>query len=95
MSIVVHSFVFDSANEDKITAHGLTPAKVMEVLERRHLVVRNRRERRAAYLLVGKDRSGSCISVPIEPMPQQGVWRPVTAWPCKIHELRRLEQAKG
>ena len=89
----VADFLFDSENEDEMSAHGLTPRKVIQVLENRHIVVANRRRRRARYLIVGRDNSGACITIPIEPTRDPVVWRPVTAWPAKDYERQWLERS--
>jgi hypothetical protein len=87
----VADFVFDDENEDKIAAHRLTQRRVLQVLENAHIIVPNRRGRRAPFLIVGRDNGGACISIPIEPTNYPLAWRPVTAWPSKENERQRLE----
>jgi hypothetical protein len=53
--------------------------------------MRNRKGRRAPYLVIGEDHGGACIAIPIEPTYDEAIWRPVTAWPCKAHERSRLK----
>ena len=43
----VAGFLFDDENEEEMAAHGLTPRRVIQVLENKHIVVANRRGRRA------------------------------------------------
>ena len=86
----VNEFVFDDDNEEKFAVHGVTPRQVHQVLQNDWIIFRNRRARRAAYLLIGTDSSGRCIAVPIERTHNQGLWRPVTAWYCKPSEESRL-----
>jgi hypothetical protein len=43
----VAGFLFDGENEDEMAAHGLTPRRVIQVLENNHIVAPNRWERRA------------------------------------------------
>lgn len=88
--IEIERFLFDAENEEKFSAHGISLYKVYQALQNRYVVVRNRKERRASYLFVGEDDGGMCIAVPIEPFGASGVWRPVTAWPCKGHEKALL-----
>jgi hypothetical protein len=88
----VADFLFDDEKEDKIAAHRLTQRRVLQVLENSHIVVPNRRGRRAPFLIVGKDSSGACITIPIEPTRDPLVWRPVTAWPAKQSERQHLER---
>jgi hypothetical protein len=89
----VAGFLFDDENEEEMAVHGLTPRRVIQVLENNHIVVPNRRERRAQYLIVGRDNGGACITVPIEPTRDPLVWRPVTAWPSKDYERQWLERS--
>jgi len=91
MSDVI-DFLFDDENEDEMAAHGLTPRRVLQVLDNFHIVVPNRRERRAPLLIVGRDSGGACISIPIEPTRDPLIWRPVTAWPSKDSERQQLER---
>jgi hypothetical protein len=88
----VADFLFDDENEDKMAAHGLTPRRVLQVLDNVHIVVPNRRGRRAPSLIVGRDSGGACISVPIERTRDPLIWRPVTAWPSKDSERQQLER---
>jgi hypothetical protein len=85
-------FLFDDENENKIAAHRLTSRRVLQVLENKHIVVPNRRHRRASFLIVGRDNGGACISVPIERTRDPLVWRPVTAWFSKGSERQQLER---
>jgi uncharacterized DUF497 family protein len=88
----IESFLFDEENEDKIAAHGLSVRQVLQVLGNRHLVVRNRKERRGLYLILGQDDGGACIAIPVESTYEATVWRPITAWPCKLHERMVLDK---
>ena len=88
----VADFLFDHENEEEMAVHGLTPRRVIQVLENKHIVVPNRRRRRAQYLIVGRDNGGTSITIPIQPTGDPLVWRPVTAWPSKDHERQRLER---
>lgn len=77
---------FDDENVEEMAAHGVRPRQVMQVLNNRPRVARNRKDRRAKYLLVGVDDGGACIAIPIQPTRDATTWRPVTAWYCKRHE---------
>lgn len=81
----------DDENEEKFSSHGISASRVLQLLEGGRAVVPNRRGRRAMYLFVGRDSGGACIAVPIEPTHETGLWRPITAWPCKQSEERLLE----
>ncbi len=86
----IEVFVFDDINEKKFAAHGVTPEQVLQVLDNDHVILRNRRERRAAYIVIGRDDGGACIAVPVEPTYEANAWRPVTAWYCKWSEWVRI-----
>ena len=89
-SPVVEGFAFDERNEAKIEYHGLDIALVLSVLDNRYTIRPNRKWRTASHLIIGWDRQGRCIAVPIEPTPEPGIWRPVTAWFCKPGEQALL-----
>jgi len=88
----VADFLFDDENENKMAAHALTPLRVLQVLDNAHIIVPNRRRRRASFLVIGRDKGGACISVPIERTRDPLIWRPVTAWLSKDNERRQLER---
>jgi uncharacterized DUF497 family protein len=89
----VLGFAFDDENSDKIARHGLSERQVLQVLENEFLLLRNRKERRASYLVIGQDHGGACIAIPIEPTYDEVIWRPVTAWPCKGSERAKLKSS--
>lgn len=91
----VREFLIDDENEEKFALHGLSSRQVLQVLDGPHVVVPNRKRRRARYLLIGRDRGGTCIAVPIEPTHRPALWRPITAWLCKHQERRALEQGRN
>jgi hypothetical protein len=88
--IRVVELVIDDENVDKFWQHGVDPADVVEVLLFPRVVRKNRKERRASHILIGRTRRGACLAMPIEPTAEAGVWRPVTAWPCKPSEWALL-----
>ena len=88
--IAVEGFVIDDDNTEKFWEHGLYPEDVVEVLLFPRLVRRNRRDRRASHILIGRTEHGDCLAIPIEPTTEPGVWRPVTAWRCKASEWALL-----
>lgn len=84
--LILYGFLIDDDNEPKFWHHGLTAESVLQVLDHQHRIKRNRKERRASHLVIGRDRQGQCMAIPIEPTHDPHVWRPVTAWPCKPYE---------
>jgi hypothetical protein len=86
----VTGFLIDDGNEDKFARHGLRYQQILQILEIEYVILRNRAGRRAPYLAIGRDNSGMCVTVPIEPITDPTMWRPVTAWACKRHERALL-----
>lgn len=89
---VIETFLIDDENEEKFAKHRVSVRQVLGVLDNVHLVLRNKRNRRGLYLVIGRDSSGLCIAVPVEPTYNPAVWRPITAWPCKSQEYTLLEK---
>jgi hypothetical protein len=75
---------------DKLWAHGLRPSQVRTILSRRWVAIRNRPDRAAPYLLIGRDDQGRCLTMPIVPTDDPLVWRVVTGWYCKRSEVAKL-----
>ncbi|MDO8614993.1 MAG: hypothetical protein Q7T33_04570 [Dehalococcoidia bacterium] len=91
----IRSFLIDDTNERKFNRNHVYAHQVEQILENRHLVVPNRRNRRGAFLIIGLDHGGKCISVPVEATNDPTIWRPVTAWPSKGYEEAKLKQKGG
>lgn len=91
-SPVIHDFLIDDENEEKFAAHGVSARQVAQVLDSAYLVIPNRKRRRGLYLVVGRDHGGSAITIPVENTRQPTVWRPITAWFSKPHELALLQR---
>ena len=89
-SPIIEGFLIDDVNEAKFAVHGLSARQVVQVLDNIHIVVPNRKRRRAKYLVIGRDNGGGCMAIPIEPTHILHLWRPITAWPCKDREQTLL-----
>lgn len=89
---IIQDFQFDADNLDKLATHRLSDWQVAEILDNEHVVVPNRKRRRAKYLVIGLDNAGNCLTVPVAPTSDRGVWRPVTAWRCKDSERAKLQR---
>ena len=76
--------------DDKMGIRGIGIDQVLDMLDNPYVVDRNRRNRAAEYLFIGRDNSGRCITVPILPADEPEVWRAVTAWYCKPSEAAKL-----
>ncbi len=93
-SPIVEGFLFDDRNEAKIEYHGLDPDLVLSVLDNRFTIRPNRRWRTASHLIIGQDHQGRCVAIPVEPTPEPGIFRPVTAWFCKPSEMALLPKGR-
>ena len=88
----IDTFLFDEENEEKISAHGLSVYRVVQLLDNKNIIMPNRKRRRGKYLIIGRDNGGTYISVPIESTNKYGLWRPITAWPSKKGEKTILKK---
>jgi uncharacterized DUF497 family protein len=91
-SILIDAFLFDEENEEEFAVHGISANQVAQVLDSVYVIFKNRKNRRGLYLLVGRDKGGLCISIPIERTNMTHVWRPITAWQSKTGERTALEK---
>ena len=91
-SSLIEGFLIDDENEQKFAAHGVSARQVLQVLGNPHIIARNRRRRKASHMVIGQDDGGRCIAIPVEATPGPGLWRPITAWPCKEIERNALER---
>lgn len=91
----IWDFLIDDHNVEKFASHGISPRQVLQVLTNPHIVVPNRRERAAKYLIIGQDDGGACLAIPVIPTHDPILWRPVTAWYCKDREEKALEERRS
>lgn len=83
------------AVEDHIWRHRITAEEVDSVLDGVYIVRPNRiNDRTATHILIGRDRRGRCIAIPIIETNDTGSWRVVTAWPCKAREQDELRRRR-
>lgn len=89
-SPTILDFHFDAENEDEIAAHHLTPRRVLQILDGRIVKSPNKKGRRGAWLVIGRDHGGAAITTPVEPTHDPVVWRPVTAWLSAPQEKAKM-----
>ncbi len=89
----VDAFAWDADNEEKIAGshRAITPDDVDEVLLRRYASFRNKRGRRGAYQIVGRDSHGRYLTIIVEPHDRR-VWRPVTVWESSDGERNKAQK---
>jgi hypothetical protein len=92
---LVRGFMIDDDNAEKLAHHGIAEFQVLQVLEDQFYIGRNKRGRRASHLVIGYDYGGACLTIPIAPTQQPGVWRPVTGWYSTPAERARRDRYGG
>lgn len=93
-NIEVADFDLTERTEDKMWVHGVVVDQLYEVIAREYVVVRNRPNHPAPYVLIGRDAQGRCLTIPIAPTDDRYIWRPITAWTCKPREAAKLRQRR-
>lgn len=74
----------------KAARHGIILPQLYAVLDNRHVLTRNRKDRAASHVLIGRDDQGRCLAIPVAPTEDPLIWRPITAWYCKPSEAAKL-----
>ena len=82
MTIEVHNLEWDEAGEEHVAKHGLTVREVNQIVANPHVVVRNRKDRRAHYLMIGSTHGGEIVTVALQKTREAGTWRVATAYPA-------------
>ena len=85
----IETFLIDAAVEAALEEHGLNEARLIETLDNRLVWFPSGDEVRGDYLVVGVDRRGVHITMPIVPTHEPGLWRPLAAWPSTDEEQAR------
>lgn len=86
--------LFDDANLAKLGAHDLTLRDALEVLDEDPRLMRGSSPENAPYVLIGPNAIGRMITLPIDPTPLEGVWRPRTGYPSSEPEIARYEEKR-
>jgi hypothetical protein len=89
MPLDVADLAFDDDNEAEFTAHRVTVAEVLQVLDGSPRFYRNASGRRASHVMVGPTAGGRILVVPIEEWGGDGIWRPVTAFRASASQIAR------
>lgn len=95
MEIDVWDLLIDDINMEKMHAHGVSVRRAFEALEEAPVLLPDRAEGGASFLLVGPDRSGEFVTLPIDTTHEYGLWRPRTAYPSKESEVARYRKRRS
>jgi len=88
--IYIDDLLIDELNEAKMSSHAVGAYEVLEILvEDKFEAFSNPSHRSggAPYVLVGPTAAGRFLTVPIDPTPLEGVWRPRTAYDSGKQQL--------
>ena len=94
MRVEIWDLVFDDRNLEEMHAHGVSPRRAFEFLGGSPEVLRNYVSGGARLLLVGEDASGTFVTLPIDPTPEYGAWRPRTAYLSKPRDIARYRKMR-
>lgn len=86
---------FDDDNLDELWRHGITARRVLAVLHGGPIYVRNKKGRAGSYKMVGRDASGTMVTVVIAPTGVAGRWRPITGWESTKDESGKWRRQHG
>jgi hypothetical protein len=89
MPVKVWDLEFDDDNEAEFGRHHVSAVEILQVLDNAPVFFRNRKRHRATILMVGPTDGGRMLTVPLAPLPVEGVWRPATAWDSDPDETLR------
>lgn len=80
MTLEVIDLQWDDDGEEHVAKHGLSVAEVAQVVANGYVIVKNRKARRAQYVMLGTTDGGRDLAVPIRRTRDLGTWRVVTAY---------------
>lgn len=81
---------FDDYNESKLAHHGISPIEVMQLLDNRFTIRRNKKTGSGVRQLIGETHGGRQLTVILAPTSTPDRWRPVTGWESTPDERRGL-----
>jgi hypothetical protein len=62
----------------------------VDVLQRRFTMIANESGRGGSHLLIGRNRQGDCLTIPVEYDELTRDWVAITVWRCTAREERAL-----
>lgn len=81
---------FDDYNEEELARHDIKPREVMEILQNRYTVRRNKKARAGNRQLIGETNGGRVLTIILAETLVAGRWRPVTGWEATEPERSAL-----
>lgn len=82
---------FDDYNIEKLFQHGVAPQEVVQILDNRFTVRRNKSRGKGERQLIGETNGGRLLTIIIASTRVPDRWRPLTGWDSTSAERRALE----
>lgn len=81
---------FDDYNVAKLADHAINAEEVLQLLENRYTVRRNKNAATGDRQLIGETSGGRMLTVVLAETLVPGRWRPITGWDSTDAERRAL-----
>ena len=81
MALRVEELILDDWAIQELWRHGITAVQAFQVQRNSHMLLRNKRRRRATHRMVGVDDGGRMLTICIAPIDiRQRIWEAITGW---------------
>lgn len=92
MPLRVEELILDDWAIEELWRHGIRPSQVGQVQQNPHILLRNRRNRRATHRMVGVDEGGRLLTICIAALDRRRTrWEVVTGWESTAGERTLYE----
>jgi uncharacterized DUF497 family protein len=81
---------FDDYNEEELARHAISPREVVQILDNRYTVRRNKKDATGSKQLIGETDGGRVLTLILVETAVEGRWRPITGWDSTEPERRAL-----
>lgn len=78
----------DEEVEAHLARHGVRAGEIWEVVSNTHLLIPNREQGGGRVYLLGATNGGRILKASLAPTDDPGTWRPVTAFPADVADVR-------
>jgi hypothetical protein len=95
MALRIESWQWDEWNLEELADHGLTRRTVLQVSAEAPRFRGNIKKNRAAsHMMIGPDKGGAFWVVCIVELDSEGIWRAITGWSARKHEIEWYRRTK-
>jgi hypothetical protein len=81
---------FDDYNEEELARHAITPQEVLQILQNRFTVRRNKKSGSGERQLIGDTNGGRTLTIVLATTHVPERWRPITGWDSTEPERRAI-----